>query len=153
MSVICVRKPFSSDNHIEIVGPREGDTLAVRQKPRIHLGIGSVRHLDGFIRSVVVEEDIAGAVVDGEALVFGRVALQRRRGLNFVFRKLVETGAVAIGGIGIHRIVFFLRGALPLEEIRRLSPDHRTCVGSKPTRPGPRMMLSTVRENFSAVRA
>src|SRR4029453_10078003 len=34
-----------------------------------------------------------------------------------------------------------------------LSPDQRTRAGSKPTSAGPRMMLSTVRVNFSAVRA
>src|SRR3954471_3664017 len=44
----------------------------------------------------------------------------------------------------------FCDGCFHWKKICLLSPDQRTCAGSYPTRPGPRMILSIVSANFAA---
>ena len=134
-------------HHVQIIGSREVDPLAVRQKTRIRFHVGGLRDLPALSGGVIGNKDVAVAREDREPFVFAGVGFRapapaaatrgcdpaaRRRQPGFLVGELAQPGAVAVDHIGVERRVFLIDGLLPLEvdalaiggpaHLRRLKP-------------------------------
>ena len=103
-------------HHVEVAVAGEGNAFAVLGEAGIGFGVGGLGELRDLAGGVVEGEEVAGAGVDHEALVFGGFAERGGKQLDLFVGEFAQAAAVAVDGVGVHGRDFFVGVLLPLEE-------------------------------------